>query len=147
MDLISALETSGSGLYAQSERMKVIASNLANANTTRTEEGGPYRRKDIVFTAVGPGSSFESVLRSRMESQPCRVKVAGVVEDPRPPRTVYDPSHPDANAEGYVALPNINVMEEMVNMMLATRSYEANIMAINAAKGMAHKALTIGSGR
>lgn len=147
MDLLSVLETAASGLHAQSERMKVISSNLANVNTTRTAEGGPYRRKEIIFTAVSPGSPFESVLRARMDNQLSRVKVAGVVEDPRPPRSVYDPTHPDANPEGYVAMPNISSAEEMINMMLATRSYEANIMTINAAKGMAQKALSIGGGR
>jgi flagellar basal-body rod protein FlgC len=121
--------------------MNVIASNLANASTTKTPEGGPYKRRDVVFESVP--ASFETALSARMEGAK-GVRVAEVTEDERSPRMVYDPSHPDANKDGYVAFPNVNVIEEMTNMMAATRSYESNVAAINAAKSMSMKALEIG---
>lgn len=144
INFFDALHTSSSGLTAQRLRMNVISSNLANANTTRTPEGGPYQRKDVVFAAQPLQESFGSMLRSKMSSSLSEVRVAGIVTDPRPPDLVYDPSHPDANEEGYVAKPNINVMEEMVNMISATRSYEAGVTVVNATKKMALKALEIG---
>lgn len=142
MDLGTALAISAGGLDAQRQRMNVVASNLANASTTRTPEGGPYKRKDVVFEAA-PVSSFESALNAKMEGAK-GVRVAGIVEDKKEPRLVYDPSHPDANKDGYVAFPNVNVIEEMTNMMAATRSYESNVAAINATKSMSMKALEIG---
>ena len=144
MNFFDALHTSSSGLSAQRIRMNVISSNLANANTTRTPEGGPYKRKDVLFAAQPQGESFKRMLQSRMHSALSGVKVAGVVEDGRPPEMKFDPGHPDANEEGYVPTPNINVIEEMVNMISATRSYEAGVSAINASKKMALKALEIG---
>ena len=144
MNFFDALQTSSSGLSAQRVRMNVISSNLANANTTRTPEGGPYKRKDVIFAAQPQGESFKSMLQSRMNSAQCQVQVAGVINDARPPQMKFDPSHPDANEEGFVATPNINVIEEMVNMISATRSYEAGVSAINASKKMALKALEIG---
>ncbi|MBI5755580.1 MAG: flagellar basal body rod protein FlgC [Nitrospirae bacterium] len=135
MDIEKILSISSSGLEAQRVRMNIIASNLANVQSTRTPEGGPYRRKDVVFAEV---------LDNMLEKGASGVKVSGVVEDRRPFQVVYDPQHPDANDEGYVQLPNVNLLEEMVNMMSASRSYEANVTAINAAKGMAQKALEIG---
>jgi flagellar basal-body rod protein FlgC len=144
MDLYDALHTSASGLSAQRLRMNLISANLANVNTTRTPEGGPYRRKEVVFAAKPMASSFQEVLRARQAQAPCEVQAARVIEDRRPPVMKYDPHHPDADAQGYVALPHVNVMEEMVNMISATRSYEANVTAVRAAKDMALKALEIG---
>jgi len=133
---------SASGMEAQRFRMNIIASNLANVETTRTETGGAYRRKDIVFAAEGEG--FGGFLRQAMNDGAPGVKIAGVIEDARPLKHVYEPSHPDANAEGYVAFPNINVAEEMVNMIAASRSYEANVSAFKATREMALKALELG---
>ncbi|HUJ75616.1 MAG TPA: flagellar basal body rod protein FlgC [bacterium] len=145
MSFLTAMAASSSGLAAQRFRMNIISSNLANAQTTRTPEGGPYRRRDVVFGALPPNRSFEDELRGRVDpEQPLQVAVLGVTVDQRPPVLKYDPSSPDANEQGYVAMPNINPMEEMVNLMLATRSYEANVAAFNATKSMAIKALEIG---
>ncbi len=146
MDLLTAMSTSASGLAAQRFRINVISGNLANAETTRTPEGGPYRRRDVIFGALPAGKSFEDELRNRTapEDQVLQAKVLGVTVDKRPPILKYDPSHPDADEKGYVAMPNINPLEEMVNLMLATRSYEANVAAFNASKSMAIKALEIG---
>jgi len=144
MDFFDALHVSSSGLSAQRLRMNLISANLANMNTTRTEAGGPYRRKDPVFAAQAPAGSFREMLRHRQKEMLTKVAVIGIVEDSRKPVRKYDPRHPEADRNGYVALPNINVMEEMVNMISATRSYEANVSAIKAAKTMALKALEIG---
>ena len=143
MDFFDALHISSSGLTAQRLRMNLISANLANMNTTRTKAGGPYRRKDPVFAAQASQGSFREILRNRREML-SEVAVVGVVEDTRAPIRRYDPNHPEADRNGYVSLPNINVMEEMVNMISATRSYEANVSAIKAAKAMALKALEIG---
>lgn len=126
---------SGSGLTAERLRMDTIANNLANANTTRTERGGPYRRQMPIFAEV---------LSQRRSPVGQGVRVLGIVDDPSEPRLVYDPQHPDADADGYVEMPNINVVKEMVDLITATRAYEANITAINGAKAMAQKALEIG---
>jgi len=144
MDFFDALHVSASGLSAQRLRMNLISANLANMNTTRTKDGGPFRRKDPVFSAQAPGASFREVLRNRQKEMVKEVAVIGIVEDSRLPIRKHDPDHPDADEDGYVALPNINVMEEMVNMISATRSYEANVAAVKAAKDMALKALEIG---
>ncbi len=144
MDLYDALRTSSSGLAAQRLRMNLISANLANVNTTRTPEGGPYRRREAVFEARARTESFRDMLRSRQSRRPSDVEVARIIEDQRPAVIKYAPHHPDADEKGYVALPHINVMEEMVNMISATRSYEANIAAVKAAKDMALKALEIG---
>lgn len=144
MDFFNALRTSSSGLSAQRLRMNLISGNLANMNTTRTQEGGPYRRKDAIFAAEQPVSNFKEMLRNRSDRELPVVKVAEIVTDTSPPVMKYDPQHPDADAKGYVALPNIKLMEEMVNMISATRSYEANVSAVKAAKDMALKALEIG---
>lgn len=132
----SSLDISASGLSAQRRRMDVVAENIANAETTRTAQGGPYQRKQVVFQALpnAPGGAGGGVT------------VTEVAADPRPPRLVYRPGHPDANADGYVKMPNVNILEEMVDMVSATRSYEANVAAINAAKQMTRKALEIGRG-
>lgn len=144
MDFFDALHASSAGLAAQRLRMNLISGNLANAHTTRTEDGGPYRRKEPVFAAQTQNSSFGEILSAYQTDHLSQVKVVDVVEDPSPPILKYDPSHPDADDKGYVALPNINVMEEMVNLISATRSYEANVSAIKAAREMALKALEIG---
>jgi flagellar basal-body rod protein FlgC len=144
MDMMAGLPASFSGLNAQRMRMNVIAANLANANTTRTPEGGPYKRQDVVFAAQPQRSPFEEMLHGELHHGTSAVYVQEIVRDAGAPRLEYDPDHPDANAEGYVAYPNVNVMQEMVDLMSATRSYEANVTAINAAKDMALRALQIG---
>jgi flagellar basal-body rod protein FlgC len=143
MDFLSAMKIGASGLTAQRMRMDTIASNLANIETTRTPEGGPYKRKDVMFTAL-PLTEFSSKLSEAMSDQVRQVKVSEVVEDQSPPTMVFNPNHPDANKEGYVAMPNINLMEEMVNLINATRSFEANIQSVNAAKSMALRAIDLG---
>ncbi len=140
MNFLDSLQISGSGMSSQSARMNVIATNLANAEATRTPEGGPYRRKEIILGSV----PFKEVLAGQNESVISEAKVLGVVQDSRPPQIKYDPGHPDADAKGYVALPNVNVIQEMVNMMLASRSYEANVTAVQATKDMAMRAMEIG---
>lgn len=144
MDYFSSLYISASGLMAQRIRMNVISSNLANIQTTRTPQGGPYRRRDVVFAAVPLSSSFDEILRNSLNKGLSEVRVVDVVIDGRSPKMIYAPNHPDADRSGYVAMPNVNVIEEMVNMLSATRSYEANVTAIQAAKGMVLKALEIG---
>lgn len=140
MGILDAINVSASGLNAQRTRLNVIAGNLANVSTTRTPEGGPYKRKDVVFESRPTGETFGQVLGEQVQ----KVGISEVVEDTAPPRMQYDPSHPDANAQGYVAMPNINLVEEMVNLLAATRSYEANVTALNSSKDMAMRALEIG---
>lgn len=144
MDFFDAMNTSSAALSAQRLRMNLISGNLANVNTTRTNQGGPYRRKEAVFAARPLEQSFKRILADRQNTNLSTVKVARVVEDRNPPVMKYDPQHPDADDKGYVAMPNINLMEEMVNMISATRGYEANVTALKAAKDMALKALEIG---
>ena len=144
MDFMNSIQTSASGLSAQRLRMNLISGNLANVNTTRTLQGGPYRRKEAVFAAQPIDSTFNKILTDRQKSQFATVQVDRIYEDPNPPMMKYQPSHPDANEKGYVAMPNINPMEEMVNMISATRGFEANVTALKAAKEMALKALEIG---
>ena len=144
MDFFNSIQTSSSGLSAQRIRMNLISGNLANVNTTRTRDGGPYRRKEAVFAAQPMNSEFNKMLTDRLKNQTDGVRVDRIYEDPNPPLMKYDPSHPHANDKGYVAMPNINPMEEMVNMISATRGFEANVTALKAAKEMAIKALEIG---
>jgi flagellar basal-body rod protein FlgC len=146
MGFLEGLKISSSGLAAERVRMNVISSNLANANSTRTDEGGPYRRRDVVFTAKDSALSFDQLMRQAFDPNLKEVKVDGIVKDQKAPRLVFNPGHPDANGEGYVAMPNISVMEEMVNLITSTRSFEANTTAINATKSMAMNAITIGRG-
>ena len=143
MSIFRAMDISASGLTAQRFRMDVIAENIANMDTTRTENGEPYRRRVTVFEQQ-PGESFSSHLSSAVGGAPGGVRVAGVAEDPSPLKLAYDPDHPDANAQGYVEKPNVDVVTEMVDMISASRSYEANVTAINASKDMCLKALEIG---
>jgi len=122
--------------------MNVNADNLANVETTRTQAGGPYKRKEIIFGAVGD-SSFPHVLSGLTEQSP-GVQVVGIVESQTPPRKVLNPSHPDADAQGFVLMPDINPLIEMVDMISATRAYEANVTAIQSWKSMTTKALELG---
>jgi len=144
MSFFKSMGISSSGLAAQRLRMNVVSANLANAQTTRTDEGGPYKRRDVVFSAIPTGKSFEDFLDGTTNTQLRKVQVTGIHEDTKAPRRVLDPAHPDADADGYVELPNIQVMTEMVNMIAATRAYEANATALNDAKQMAVKSLEIG---
>ncbi len=127
---MDSFDISASGLAAQRARLNVIAANLANMETTRTDEGGPYRRRQVVFASRG--------------GNPGGVEVAGVAADPREPRRVYQPGHPDADPQGFVAYPNVNLAEEMVDLVSATRSYQANAAAFNAAKAMVQHTLELG---
>ncbi len=144
MNFFDSLAASSAGLSAQRLRMNLISGNLANVNTTRTHQGGPYQRKEAVFAAQPVDRSFERILANRQKHRLSSVKVTRVVEDRSPAIMKYDPRHPDANEKGYVAMPNISLMEEMVNMISASRSYEANVTAMQIAKDMALKALEIG---
>lgn len=139
MNFLNLLKTSAGGLNAQRMRMNLISSNIANINTTRTENGGPYKRKDLVFEAI-PTERFGNTLDMYLTD----VHVKKIIEDNRPFIIKYEPGHPDANKDGYVSMPNINIIEEMVNMISASRSYEANVSAIKATKDMANAALEIG---
>jgi flagellar basal-body rod protein FlgC len=141
MNLITALDVNASGLAAQRQRVEVASSNLANSQTTRTLEGGPYRRKDVVFQTT----SFQESLGSAINNNGVQgVEVSEVVDDPRPFDRRYEPNHPDADADGYVAYPNVNSMEEMANLVEASRTYEANISAIGIVKAMISRTLEIG---
>ncbi|MDR2401547.1 MAG: flagellar basal body rod protein FlgC [Deferribacteraceae bacterium] len=133
MSFFNVLDIASTGLSAQRIRVNVIASNMANANTTRTEEGGPYRKKNVIF---------EQVLRGEHKGG---VRVQQIVPDTKPPSLRYEPGHPDANEEGYVEYPNINPVEELVNMLEASRSYEANVTMVNTAKQLAQAAIGIAS--
>ena len=144
MDFFSSMRVSATGLDAQTKRMNTISSNIANAETTRAEGGGPYKRKDPVFAAQTDRESFGEILQDKMDENVQGVQVTEIQEDERPARMVYNPQHPDANEAGYVAMPNVNTVEEMANMISAQRSYEANVTAMSAAKAMAQKALEIG---
>lgn len=143
MDELTAMHISGSALKAERARLNIAAMNLANANTTRTLEGGPYKAKSVIFAAKPLEGSFRDTLNSTAERLRT-VEVAKVVEDKAPFTEVYDPSHPDADANGVVRMPNVNVAEQMVDMMSAKRSYEANVTALDAVKNMALRALDIG---
>lgn len=138
--VFSALEVAGSGLTAQRGRMNVISSNLANVHTTRGANGQPYRRLDPVFASepVAPGA--EDPILQQVQA----VRLAAVRADPTPGQLMYEPGHPDANAQGYVQYPNVNVVTEMVNLMTASRAYEANVTCIESIKAMARSALKIG---
>ena len=136
MDSFGIFQVSASALAAQRQRMNVIASNMANAQTTKTADGTPYRKQDVVFTADPLDASQPALMG---------VKVESIVKDSAPFRMVFDPGHPDANAEGFVSLPNVNVIEEMVNMMMASRAYEASVTSFNTAKSMFLKTLELGS--
>ena len=139
------MQISASGLSSQRTVLRVIAENMANVQTTRTEEGGPYLRKRAILSPTPVPSSFPELLFSRMRPEALGVQVSDIVEDPYGLKSVFDPSHPDADETGLVLMPNVNLMEEMVALMGASRVYEANVAAFNAAKTMALRALEIGS--
>jgi flagellar basal-body rod protein FlgC len=142
MSLMTAIEVSASGLSAQRKRLEVLVSNLVNANTTQPAGAEPFRRKDVLFAATGPEGSFGTALDEAMLNVQ-GVEISGVVIDKSEPIRRYEPGHPHADKDGYVTYPNVNPMEEMVNMLSATRSYEANLQAANTAKEMAVKTLEI----
>ncbi|MDI3529121.1 MAG: flagellar basal-body rod protein FlgC [Thermoanaerobacter sp.] len=147
MNLFSSMDISASGLTAERVRMDVISQNIANVNTTRTVQGGPYRRKLVVLKEIQP-DSFESILdKVKGKYSGKGVEVVQIAEDDQTPlREVYDPGHPDADQNGYVEYPNVNIVSEMVDMISATRAYEANVTAFNASKAMFQKSLEIGRG-
>ncbi len=150
MNMFSSFNINASGMTAQRYRMDVIAENVANANTTRTEDGSPYRRKVVAFAEKGGSGSFVNALNSAIGYQGAGysgsgVKVTGVYEDHTTEmKMVYDPSHPDADEDGYVLYPNVDIVTEMTNMIDASRAYEANATAFNASKSMALQGLEIG---
>jgi flagellar basal-body rod protein FlgC len=136
MSLFSVLSVSASGMAAQRTRAELLVENLANAETTRTPEGGPYRRKDAVFASSAQTSPFSAVFQTEMGSGVNGVEVADVVEDTREPDKRYVPGHPDADKEGYVAFPRINPAEDMVDLLGASRGYQGNVAAMTAIKDM-----------
>ena len=157
MSFLESLDMSASGMTAERLRMDVISNNLANVNTTRTPQGGPYRREEVVLGERGPsfadtlqalqaGQNGYFPLASGLEQSSLQgVEADGIVGDTSPFKQVYDPGNPDADPKGYVMEPNVNVVTEMVDMMGASRAYEANVTAVDAAKSMALKALEIGA--
>lgn len=148
MSFFRSMDISSSALTSQSMRVEVISQNLANSQTTRTAEGGPYRRKMVVFEEKQFANDFEEAMQSALNRVHAGsgVRVASIVEDESALRRVYEPEHPDADEEGYVLYPNVNPVTEMVNLISATRSYEANVTGLNSTKAMAMKALEIGRG-
>ena len=147
MALFTGMNINASGMSAERLRLDVISENIANANTTRTKEGGPYVRKNVIFTEkVSTADSFGEVLNRTISGIGNGVKVTAITKDTDTDMNlVYEPSHPDADENGYVTYPNVNVVQEMTDLIDASRSYEANISAFNASKSMATKGLSIGS--
>jgi len=144
MDFFTSMNVSSSGMASNRKRMNAISSNIANAQTTRTVEGGPYRRKEVVFGSEPARNNFSDILEGEMEANIQKVHATEVLSVNEAPILKYEPGHVDANEKGYVAYPNVNVMKEMADMISASRSYEANISALNTAKSMAMKSLEIG---
>ena len=146
MSLFSVFQIAGSALTAQSQRLNVVASNLANADSATSSTGEPYRAKQVVFSAVPLGSSYmgSSQIGSSDAASGAGVKVSSIVDDPAPMKKVYDPKNPGADEKGYVTMPNVNPIDEMVNMISASRSYQNNIEVMNTAKSLLMKTLTIG---
>lgn len=146
MGYFTSLEIGASALTAQRLRMDTISQNIANANTTRTDKGTPYRRRLVIFEEKSPEIPFSEYLSKSSKDRyiGSGVRVAGIFEDGTPLKRIYDPGNPDADAEGYVQMPNVDIITEMVNMISATRAYEANVTSINTTKSMAMKALEIG---
>lgn len=143
MDFETSMKISASGLSAHRAWINVVSANLANVNTTKTANGKPYERRAIVYESV-PATPFEQSLDAAMDEELQKVRVTEIAPDGRDFKTIYDPSHPDADEQGMVQMPNINPVEEMANLMIATRSYEANLAAMNTAKQLALKAMEIG---
>ncbi len=140
----SVFNIAASGLSSELKRIEIISANIANVNSTRTPEGGPYRRKDVVFTTTNSSDSFDEILEQNYSEAYKGVKVDRIYEDQTPFIKKYDPQHPDADKEGYVSYPNINVVTEMVNLMNASRSYGANVTVLQSLKNMISKAFDIG---
>ena len=143
MSLFDSISVSASGMNAQRLRAEVLVENLANSETTRTPEGGPYRRRDVLFQTTPVQSPFASLLAEQMGAAAQGVEVTQVVTDDSAPEMRYLPGHPDADGDGYVAFPNISAAEEMVNLMGASRGYQANVAAISAVKDMIHRSLDL----
>lgn len=149
MSLFSSLSVSASGMAAQRARTDLLVENLANAETTRTPEGGPYRRKDVVFQTTQAGSAFAAILDNQLDAfsvpdaMQTGVEVSEVVIDDRDPERRYLPGHPDADAQGYVAFPHVNPAEEMVDLMSASRGYQANVSAMTAVKDMLNRSIDL----
>ena len=141
MSLFSSLSVSASGMSAQRTRAELIVENIANSETTRTPEGGPYRRKDALFVSEQQASPFSAVFQTELEAN--GVSVAEIVQDESEPIKRYLPGHPDADQDGYVAFPKINPAEDMVDLMNATRGYQANVAAMSAVKDMIHRSLDL----
>ena len=139
MSLFSVLNVSSSGMSAQRLRAEVVVQNLANADTTRTPEGGPYRRKDVVFESSDVGETFSSVLSGELTG----VAVAEIRTDSSEPLKRYVPGHPDADKDGYVAMPRVNPAEDMVDLLSASRGYQANVAAVSAVKDMIHRSIDL----
>ncbi len=149
MSFFTGMDIATTGMTAQRFRLDVITQNLVNVNTTRTDEGGAYQTKVVVFEDVNGVNNFQDALNRQMGTgstlQGMGVQISGIVEDETPLPVIYDPSHPDADADGYVTMPNVNVIDEMVDMISASRSYEANVTAFNNLKAMNAKALELGT--
>ncbi|MDX8383900.1 MAG: flagellar basal body rod protein FlgC [Ghiorsea sp.] len=142
--LFTSMHISSAGMTAQRSRMDIVAENIANAESTKTKDGGPFRRSQVVFETVGQDVGFNSVFGGYLSrSGPQSVKVAEITKDPSPFNQIFDPSHPDADATGMVNMPNVNTIEEMVDMNSAARSYEANVTTMDASKRMFLKALEL----
>lgn len=144
VDFMTALDIGASALSAERIHMNIISQNLANAKTTRTTEGGPYRRQSVIMQSIEVDSPFSKVMDSALARDMRGVRVMHIATDKRPFKRVYEPGHPDADPEGYVRYPDINTVEEMANMMTTMRSYEANVTSIESVKNMFNKALDIG---
>jgi flagellar basal-body rod protein FlgC len=143
MSLFSVMSVSASGMAAQRTRAELLVENLANAETTRTPEGGPYRRKDAVFASEAQISPFAAVFQTEMQSGVTGVRVADVVEDTREPDKRYLPGHPDADKDGYVAFPRIDPATDMVDLVGASRGYQANVAAVSAIKDMINRSIDL----
>lgn len=143
MDLIQTIDMAAGGMTAQRTRLNVISMNLANANTTKTDEGTAYRRKTVIFETVPAAETFAGQLEQSLDGQIHGVRVREIVPVQGEFKKIFDPSHPDADKDGYVYLPNVDLVQEMVHMLNANRSYEANAAVVRAAKDMALKALEI----
>jgi flagellar basal-body rod protein FlgC len=143
MSLFNSLSVSASGMTAQRQRAEVLVENIANADTTRTAGGGPYRRQDVVFEAQPVGQPFSSVLQAQLDNQPQGVAISEMVVDQSEPDRRYLPGHPDADKDGYVLFPKMNPAEDMVDLMSASRSYQANVSAISAVKDMINRSMDL----
>lgn len=143
MSLFSSIDVSASGMSAQRERAEVLVENIANAETTRTAEGGPYRRRDVVFQSSPVSSQFSSEFDAQFDQQSTGVKISQIVVDNTEPNRRYMPGHPDADKDGYVSFPHMNPAEDMVDLLNASRSYQANVSAISSIKDMIQRSIDL----